>query len=62
VRDPDFSTYLYKAMGVARPLRQTQPDKNYWYQFLDNSQTGYIEYRVCGNDPKLSFQKSHRQR
>jgi C-terminal processing protease CtpA/Prc len=57
VRDPDFSTYLYKAMGVARPLRQTQPDKNYWYQFLDNSQTGYIEYRVCGNDPKLSFQE-----
>lgn len=56
-RNPDFSIDFYKALGIAPPLRQTQPDKNYWYQFLADSQTGYIQYRVCGNDPRLPFQE-----
>ena len=32
-----------------------QRDRNYWYRYLDDSQTAYINYGDCAEDPKLPF-------
>jgi C-terminal processing protease CtpA/Prc len=32
-----------------------QRDRYYWYSYLDDSQTAYINYGVCAQDPKIGF-------
>jgi hypothetical protein len=46
---------FWKAFGISKPLYLTQPRKRYWNQYLEDSQTAYIQYNVCANDPQLSF-------
>jgi hypothetical protein len=36
-------------------LYRKQPGSFYWYEYLPDSQTLYIQYNRCQNDPKLSF-------
>jgi hypothetical protein len=36
-------------------LSRKQPDSFYWYEYLPDSQTLYIQYNRCQNDPKLSL-------
>jgi hypothetical protein len=36
-------------------LYRKQPGSFYWYEYLPDSQTLYIQYSRCQNDPKLSF-------
>lgn len=55
VQNPDFSLSLYQALRIPTPLRRMHWDKDYWYQFLEDSHTGYIQYRACRNDPKMTF-------
>jgi hypothetical protein len=46
---------LAEALHVPVPLSASQPGKYYWYQYLADSQTLYIQYNTCANDPQLSF-------
>lgn len=36
-------------------LSQEQPDAFYWYQYLPDTRTLYLQYNVCENDPKHPF-------
>lgn len=38
-----------------KPLYLDQPDSFYWYRYLADSQTFYIQYNRCANDPKHPF-------
>ena len=40
---------------IAAPLFLTQPSSLYWYRYLPESQTFYIQYNRCQNDPKRPF-------
>lgn len=42
-------------MHVETPLYLSQPSSYYWYRYLPDSQTFYIQYNRCANDPKLPF-------
>ncbi len=42
-------------MHVTTPLYLSQPNSYYWYRYLPDSQTFYIQYNRCANDPKLPF-------
>jgi hypothetical protein len=42
-------------LHIPIPLSQSHLSKNYWYQYLEDSQTLYIQYNECENDPKLNF-------
>lgn len=42
-------------MHVDAPLYLSQPNSYYWYRYLPDSQTFYIQYNRCTNDPKLPF-------
>ncbi len=46
---------IYDAFHIPLPLYRKQPWKFYWYEYLPDSQTLYIQYNVCANDPKLPF-------
>lgn len=46
---------LAAAAQVPTPLYLTQPDSYYWYSYLPDSQTFYIQYNRCENDPKRRF-------
>jgi len=48
-------------LHVPTPLAQSHPGQYYWYQYLDDSQTLYIQYNKCENDPKLSFKDFTKQ-
>lgn len=56
IENPDFSLGLYEALHIPIPLRRMQWDKDYWYQFLEESHAGYIQYRACRNNPKAPFE------
>ncbi len=45
---------LTDTIHVPTPLFRSQP-KAYWYQYIEDSQTFYIQYNQCTNDPKLRF-------
>lgn len=42
-------------LPIPAPLYRKHPDSYYWYEYLPESQTLYIQYNRCQNDPKLSF-------
>jgi len=46
---------IYDALPIPLPLYRKQPGKYYWYEYLSDLQTLYIQYNVCENDPKLPF-------
>ena len=45
----------FDALSIPTPLYRKNPDRFYWYEYLPESQTLYIQYNQCENDPKLSF-------
>ncbi len=46
---------LYDALHIPLPFARKQPGKKYWYEYLSDSQTLFIQYNECKNDPKLPF-------
>jgi hypothetical protein len=46
---------VFAALRTPFPMSFRQRDRNYWYRYLDDSQTAYINYGICANDPKLAF-------
>jgi hypothetical protein len=46
---------LADVLHVATPLYRSQPNSWYWYRYLEDSQTFYIQYNRCQNDTKLPF-------
>jgi C-terminal processing protease CtpA/Prc len=46
---------LTEALNVPTPLFRTHPKQYYWHQYLEDSNTLYVQYNVCANDPKLRF-------
>lgn len=45
----------FDALHIPTPLYRKNPGSFYWYEYLPESQTLYIQYNQCANDPKLSF-------
>jgi hypothetical protein len=53
---------MTEALHIPVPLYQTHPDdKYYWYQYIQDSGTLYIQYNQCENDPKRKFSDFARQ-
>ena len=52
---------LSQALNLPIPLYLTRQTQNYWYQYLADSQTLYIQYNMCKDDPKLSFKDFTKQ-
>jgi hypothetical protein len=46
---------VFEALRTPMPRSFRQRSRNYWYSFLDDSQTAYINYGLCAEDPKLPF-------
>jgi hypothetical protein len=44
-----------EALHVETPFYLSNPSKYYWYQYLEDSKTLYIQYNRCENDPRQSF-------
>ncbi|HLJ28580.1 MAG TPA: hypothetical protein VKY85_17870 [Candidatus Angelobacter sp.] len=42
-------------LHVPPPLYRKHPNSYYWYEYLPDSQTLYIQYNRCQNDPHLPF-------
>jgi C-terminal processing protease CtpA/Prc len=49
------------ALHISAPLFRRRPATYYWYQYMADSQTLYIQYNRCENDPKQSFREFARQ-
>jgi hypothetical protein len=43
-------------LHVPPPLYRKHPDSYYWYEYLPDAQTLYIQYNRCQNDPHLPFE------
>jgi hypothetical protein len=52
---------LTDGLHLPTPMYMSTPSKYYWYQYLEDSKTLYIQYNRCGNDPKLSFKDFTKQ-
>jgi len=46
---------FWEALHISKPPYVSQLRKNYWHQYLEDSQTAYIQYNACANDRALSF-------
>jgi hypothetical protein len=46
---------LAEVLHAPTPMYRSQPNSFYWYRYLDDSQTLYIQYNRCENDPKHPF-------
>ncbi len=46
---------FYDALHIPLPFAIKQHEKKYWYEYLSDSQTLFIQYNECKNDPKLAF-------
>lgn len=44
-----------EALRLPVPFYRKRPDAWYWYEYLDNSHSLYVQYNRCRNDPKKSF-------
>jgi C-terminal processing protease CtpA/Prc len=44
-----------EALHLPTPFYRKHPDAWYWYEYLPDMQTVYIQYSRCRNDPKKSF-------
>jgi C-terminal processing protease CtpA/Prc len=43
------------AFHIPTPLFRKQPQSYYWYEYLAEQRTLYIQYNRCQDDPQLSF-------
>ena len=48
---PEWVT-AQEAGGAEPPLYQRRPERWYWYEYLEESQTLYLQYDRCRNQPK----------
>ena len=46
---------LATALHIAKPLFAEQPRSYYWYRYLADTRTFYIQYNRCQNEPKHPF-------
>jgi hypothetical protein len=48
---------VWTAFQISSPVKptETQRNRNYWYRYFPSSQTAYIQYRVCAEDPRIAF-------
>lgn len=46
---------LYDVLEIEPPLRTQNPNANYWYAYLEDSQTIYFHYFRCADDPDNPF-------
>lgn len=44
------------ALHIPAPLYRKEPLRYYWYEYLQESKTLYIQYNKCDNDPRFSFE------
>ena len=49
------------AEGLPMPLYRSHPGVYYWHQYLEDSQSLFISYNRCANDPKRRFDEFARQ-
>jgi hypothetical protein len=50
-----------EVLNVPTPFFRSHPGKYYWHEYLPDSQTLYIQYNSCQNDPKQPFVDFARQ-
>ncbi len=45
------------ALPTPSPIKmtETQRNRNYWYRYFSSSQTAYIQYKTCAEDPRVPF-------
>jgi C-terminal processing protease CtpA/Prc len=48
---------VIEALHVKPSLARTRPNDYYWQRYLEDSQTLYIQYNRCANDPVLPFHR-----
>ena len=53
--DAGAGVTVYDALKTGLPLRAQNPDRNYWYTYLPESQTLYFHYFRCADDPTQPF-------
>jgi hypothetical protein len=46
---------VFEALKTPFPMSFRQRNRDYWYLYLDDSETAYINYGICAEDPKLPF-------
>jgi len=62
VVDPRVKTQtLTEGLHLATLLALSRPTQNYWHQFLPESQTCYIQFNACANDPQVPFKEFAKQ-
>ena len=44
-----------EVLHIPTPLYRKNPDRYYWYEYLAEAKTLYIQYNRCANDPKQRF-------
>jgi hypothetical protein len=54
-KSPAHLISVTEALHLPTPLYRKHPDAWYWYEYLPDMQTLYIQYSRCRNDPKKSF-------
>jgi hypothetical protein len=52
---------LYDVLDIEPPLRAQNPNANYWYTYLEDSQTIYFHYFRCADDPANPFANFSRE-
>jgi hypothetical protein len=50
-----------EAQTAPLPLYQRQPDNIYWYEYLPDTRTLYVQYNACRDDPALPFDQFARE-
>jgi hypothetical protein len=48
---------VIEALHVKPSLARTRPNDYYWQRYLEDSQTLYVQYNKCANDPILPFHR-----
>ncbi|HET7873764.1 MAG TPA: hypothetical protein VFL42_14710, partial [Terriglobales bacterium] len=46
---------VFDELHIPQPLYRKQPAANYWYEYLPESHTLFIQYNRCSEDPKKPF-------
>jgi hypothetical protein len=46
---------LYDGLGIEPPVRMLNPNRNYWYTYLEDLRTIYFHYYRCSDDPEQPF-------
>jgi hypothetical protein len=46
---------MYDALPIPKMLTHKRQASYYWYEYLSDSRTLYVQYNQCAEDPKLTF-------